>query len=116
LWHWYWDPGTAAVSQVPWNQGPGPFVGNPFGFKFGNQQHVVACGPNHTLYHWWWSQDTGVVSFADWGGQCYDDPVAFVYEGVQQQIFAKSASGTLYHWWWTPEEGGLQNSWGGNVG
>jgi hypothetical protein len=39
-----------------------------------------------------------------------------VYEGVQQQIFAKSASGTLYHWWWTPEEGGLQNSWGGNVG
>ena len=116
LWHWYWDPGTATVSQVVWGQAPAGFVGDPFGFKFGDQQHVVACGPDHTLYHWWWSQDTGVVSFADWGGQCYDDPVAFVYEGVQQQIFAKSASGTLYHWWWTPQEGGLQNSWGGNVG
>jgi Repeat of unknown function (DUF346) len=116
LWHWYWDPGTATVSQVAWNQASGKFVGNPYGFKFGNQQHVVACGPQHTLFHWWWSQDTGVVSFADWGGQCYDDPVAFVYAGSQQQIFAKSGSGTLYHWWWTPEQGALQNSWGGSVG
>jgi hypothetical protein len=89
-------------------------VGAPFSYKFGNQQHVVARGPNHTLYHWWWDQSTGTVTFSDWGAEVYSDPIAFVYDD-QQQIFAQSANHTLSHWWWTPQDGFHHDDWHGDV-
>ncbi|MFF1817177.1 glycoside hydrolase domain-containing protein [Kribbella sp. NPDC058245] len=113
LQHWWWDT-VGGLQKDKWTGAPGKFVGAPAGYAFGDEQQVVARGPNNTLYKWFWKQSTNKLTFDDRGGQAYSDPIAFQING-QQQIFARSATNTLYHWWWTPTEGWQQNDWGGSV-
>ena len=107
-------PRNCQVQRVEW--GRQGFQGNPSGYAYHDQQHVIARSPNNTLAHWWWTPQGG-VAYADWGGQCYSDPASFVFGPYNQQhIFAKAANGELFHWFWDP--GTMQvsaGSWGGQI-
>ncbi|MFE7121392.1 hypothetical protein ACFU99_38770 [Streptomyces sp. NPDC057654] len=111
LFHWYWDPATQKVERVEW--GRQGFTGNPSGFAWVDQQHVFARSPQNTLAHWWWTPQGG-VAYADWGGQCFSDPVSYVFPPYNQQhIFGRAADDTLFHWFWDPGTQRVETvSWG----
>jgi len=127
LLEWWWDGGQwqEVVSLSDAVAGGQLISGDPYGYRLGNTQHVVARGRNNELLEWYWTPRDGWrvvdLSAAVGGTLIQSDPQGYTLwddeeEWSTQHVVARGYNDELLEWYWTPRDGWRLNTFGSTRG